>query len=244
RWGLLSRTKNALHLWKYRWIERTVNEPLDDRVNNRVPDWLHTHKGRALLGVAVVAMIAYCTVALIALMNSHTNNLALSELVMKQEIQLDQEHDMLEGFDIPGLGTLNAVAAFFLGTAILVMILGLGYGMTLFVSGKTGGGSQRTTKGLQTSGLALVGAAVLGSIGGMIHWSMDQGDSELMPVAAQPQEIITDKEPASVSCSAVTRDFTDEIEDLMDSGEPDHDMNDEHIQWAVELVGEEYEYEV
>src|SRR5690625_2156359 len=92
---------------------------------------------------------------------------------------------MLEGFDIPGLGTLNAVAAFFLGTAILVMILGLGYGMTLFVSGKTGGGSQRTTKGLQTSGLALVGAAVLGSIGGMIHWSMDQGDSELMPVAAQ-----------------------------------------------------------
>lgn len=151
---------------------------------------------------------------------------------------------MLEGFDIPGLGTLNAVAAFFLGTAILVMILGLGYGMTLFVSGKTGGGSQRTTKGLQTSGLALVGAAVLGSIGGMIHWSMDQGDSELMPVAAQPQEIIIDKEPASVSCSAVTRDFTDEIEDLLDSSEPDHDMNDEHIQWAVELVGEEYEYEV
>jgi len=147
---------------------------------------------------------------------------------------------MLEGFDIPGLGTLNAVAAFFLGTAILVMILGLGYGMTLFVSGKTGGGSQRTTKGLQTSGLALIGAAVLGSIGGMIHWSMDRGDSELMPVEAQPQEIIIDKEPASVSCPAVTKDFTDELEGLLDSGEPDHDMNDEHVQWAVELVGEEY----
>src|SRR5699024_12687526 len=83
-----------------------------------------------------------------------------------------------------------------------------------------------------------------GSIGGMIHWSMDQGDSELMPVAAQPQEIIIDKESASVSCSAVTRDFTDEIEDLMDSGEPDHDLNDEHIKRADELVGEEYEYEV
>lgn len=151
---------------------------------------------------------------------------------------------MLEGFDIPGLGTLNSVAAFFLGTAILVMILGLGYGMTLFVSGKTGGGSQRTTKGLQTSGLALVGAAVLGSIGGMIHWSMDQGDSELMPVEAQPQEIIIDKEPASVSCSAVTKDFTDDLEDALDSEDANPELNDENVQWAHELVGEEYEYEV
>jgi len=69
RRGFLSRTKNALHLWKYRWIERTVNEPLDDRVKNRVPDWLHTHKGRALLVVAVFAMIAFWTVVLIAMMN-------------------------------------------------------------------------------------------------------------------------------------------------------------------------------
>src|SRR5699024_7031677 len=106
---------------------------------------------------------------------------------------------MLEGFDIPGLGTLNAVAAFFLGTAILVMILGLGYGMSLFVSGKTGGGRLQKTKGIEDSGLAVVGAGVVGSIGGMYHWSMDQGDSELMQVAAQPQEIIIDKEPASVS---------------------------------------------
>src|SRR5699024_9966229 len=115
----------------------------------------------------------------------------------------------LEGFDIPGLGTLNAVAALFLGTAILVMILGLGYGVTLFVSGKTGGGSQRTTKGLQTSGLALVGAAVLGSIGGMILWSMSQGDSEFKTIAAQSQEFFIGKDPTSVSCSAVTRDVTD-----------------------------------
>src|SRR5699024_4476914 len=151
---------------------------------------------------------------------------------------------MLEGFDIPGLGTLNSVAAFFLGSAILLMMLGLGYGMTLFVSGKTGGGSDRTTKGLRTSGLALVGAAVLGSIGGMIQWSIDQGDSELMPVEAQPQEIIIDKEPASVSCPAVTKDFTDDLEDALDSEDANPELNDENVQWAHEVVGEEYEYKV
>lgn len=69
RRGFLSRTKHALHSWKYRWVERTVDEPLDDRVNDRVPDWLHTHTGRAVLVVAVFAMIAFWTVVLIAMMS-------------------------------------------------------------------------------------------------------------------------------------------------------------------------------
>lgn len=154
---------------------------------------------------------------------------------------------MLEGLEIPGLSSLNTVAAYFLGSAIVILVVGLAVGITMWLTGRAKGGSNTASKGLTTSGIAVAGAIVLGGAGGAIQWGSGLGDSELMPTAAQPQDITIDKEPASVSCPAVTRDFSEDWKDRLEAASDgtaledlNLDANEENFQWARELVGEEY----
>lgn len=148
--------------------------------------------------------------------------------------------NMLEGFEIQGLDQLNTLAAYFLGSAIIVLVLGLAVGITMWRAGRSRGGGNLGDHGLKTAGIAVVGAIVLGGIGGGVQWGSGLGDSELLPTAAQPQDITIQREAAKVTCEAVTKDFSQEYADLVDSGEPDHDMLDRHREWVLDLIGEEY----
>lgn len=148
--------------------------------------------------------------------------------------------NMLDGFEIQGLDQLNTIAAYFLGSAIIVLVLGLAVGITMWRAGRSRGGGNLGDHGLKTAGIAVVGAIVLGGIGGGVQWGSGLGDSELMPTAAQPQDITIQREAAKVTCEAVTKDFSQEYADVLDSGEPDHDMINRHREWVLDLIGEEY----
>ena len=147
---------------------------------------------------------------------------------------------MLDGFEIPGLDQLNTIASYFLGSAIIVLVIGLVAGITIWRAGRSRGGGSLGDKGLAMSGIAVAGAIILGGIGAGVQWGSGLGNSEFMPAAAQPQDITIHKEAAKVTCEAVTKDFSQDYADLVESGEPDHDMPDRHREWVLDLIGDEY----
>ncbi|MGO1699597.1 MAG: hypothetical protein ACTHZD_14715 [Micrococcaceae bacterium] len=109
---------------------------------------------------------------------------------------------MLDGLsDLSGLSQITLVARYFLGSALLILVAGGSIGAVMWIAGKTQSSQQTSTRGLKTLGVSLLGAVVLGSVGGVIQFSTTMGTSELMPEAAQPREIIIEREAALTSCT-------------------------------------------
>lgn len=143
---------------------------------------------------------------------------------------------MLDNIDVDGLGSLNTTAGWLLGTAIVILVVGLAVGGFVAASGKAQKRSDRSTKGLATMGVSVGGAILLGGIGTAVAWGMDQGTDSLMPTAAQPTEITIEQEGPSFSCEQVTNE-------LNSDGYIDPADDDSALQWARDLVGPEYEDE-
>lgn len=109
---------------------------------------------------------------------------------------------MLDGLsDLSGLSQINLVARYFLGSALLILVAGGAIGVVVWIGGKAKQSSSAATRGMNTLWVSLTGAVVLGSVGGVIQFSTSMGTSELMPEAAQPREIVIEREAALTSCT-------------------------------------------
>lgn len=109
---------------------------------------------------------------------------------------------MLDGLlDLGGLSQINLVARWFLGSALLIMVAGGSIGVVMWIGGKVKHSQAAAARGLKTLGASLAGAVLLGSVGGVIQFSTTLGTSELMPEAAQPREIVIEREAALTSCT-------------------------------------------
>lgn len=150
---------------------------------------------------------------------------------------------MLDGVELGGLGKLNTVAGYFLGSAVVFLVIGIGAGIAMWLAGRNRSGNNLSSKGLTTVGVALVGAIVLGGAGGAVQWGSELGDSNLMPQAARQQNLTIEKEAASVTCKTVTKTFLDR-DSNSDPTEVLADMyntHEESVVWVKALVGPEYE---
>ena len=90
---------------------------------------------------------------------------------------------MLEDIEnITGLENLNTVAAWFLGTAIVGLVIAGVWGAVRWAVGKSTGNSDNAGKGLRGIGTVVAGALLLGSVGGAVQWSSTSQRTEvLMP---------------------------------------------------------------
>lgn len=135
---------------------------------------------------------------------------------------------MLDNIDVGGLESLNTTAAWLIGTAVVILVVGVAVGALVFSSGKSTQNSQRSTKGMATMGISVAAAVLLGGIGPAVAWGMDRGNETLMPEAAQPTEITVERQEPATTCDLETEDFSD------------NDSNQEGIEWARELVGPDH----
>jgi hypothetical protein len=121
---------------------------------------------------------------------------------------------MLDGIDPGGLtgpDGLNSVAATFIGAAIILLAIGCALGVVRWVGGKAGSSPDNARKGLQMVGAGVLGAVVLGSIGGAVQWGSSMGTSSLMPEAARPGQVVVEKKAPKTTCTAqAVRNFDDE----------------------------------
>lgn len=152
---------------------------------------------------------------------------------------------MLDDIELDGLGQLNTVAGYFLGSAVVILVIGLGVGITMWIAGRKTG-SNLATKGLVTSGLAVLGAVILGGAGGAVQWGSGLGNSALMPQAARQQDMTIEKEAASVTCKTVTKSYLDEGSSGALAESPEalaamFDSHDESLAFVKALVGPDYQ---
>ena len=64
-------------------------------------------------------------------------------------------------------------------------------------------------------GAGLLGAVVVGSIGGAVHFGSTLGTSALMPEAARPGTVVIERKAPKTTCSShAVRNFDDELEKL------------------------------
>ncbi|MGW9550876.1 hypothetical protein ACWG8W_07460 [Citricoccus zhacaiensis] len=121
---------------------------------------------------------------------------------------------MLDGIDLWGLsgpGGLNAVAAIFLGAAVIFLGIGVVLGVVRWAGGRVSSSSNSSQKGLKMVVACVLGGAVLGSIGGAVQWGSSLGTASLMPEAARPGQVVIDRQAPKTTCtSRAVRDFDDE----------------------------------
>ena len=118
---------------------------------------------------------------------------------------------MLGGIDPWGLESLNDIAAMFLGTAVVVLGIGITIGLIRWVTGRASGSPQHARQGLMMVGAGLLGAVVLGSIGGAVHFGSTLGTSSLMPEAARPGTVVIARKAPKTTCTShAVRNFDDE----------------------------------
>ena len=104
----------------------------------------------------------------------------------------------VEGQD--GLGFLRELAGWGLATvAVLVVITGA-VGIVLFLLGKVSAHSKMQVTAMVVSFNVCVGAAVLGSVGGIVYWGSGLGSFSLMPAGAQQPTVDVTKNPALSTC--------------------------------------------
>lgn len=143
---------------------------------------------------------------------------------------------MLDNIDVEGLGALDTVTGQLIGTAVVVLVAGLGVGGAIAGAGKSRNKPDLATKGFITMGVAVVAAVMLGGIGPAVNWGMNRGTDSLMPEAAGPSDVTVEKDAAAISCEQVSRELNgDGFVDPSDDPEP--------LEFARELVGPEYEDE-
>jgi hypothetical protein len=121
---------------------------------------------------------------------------------------------MLDGIDPGGLtgpDGLNSVAATFIGAAIILLVIGCALGVVRWAGGKAGSSPDNARKGLQMVVAGVLGAVVLGSIGGAVQWGSSLGTASLMPEAARPGQVVIDRKAPKTTCTAqAVRNFDDE----------------------------------
>ncbi|WP_298044988.1 hypothetical protein [uncultured Citricoccus sp.] len=121
---------------------------------------------------------------------------------------------MLDGIDpwgLTGPDGLNSVAATFIGAAIILLAIGCVVGLVRWLGGKATGSSEGSTKGLKMAGAGVLGAVVLGSLGGAVQWGSSLGTDSLMPAAARPGQVVIDRKAPKTTCTAqAVRNFDDE----------------------------------
>lgn len=144
---------------------------------------------------------------------------------------------MLDGIDPWGLTGpvgLNAVAGMFIGAAIILLAIGCAVGLIRWVGGRATGASDSAGKGLRMVGAGVLGAVVLGSIGGAVQWGSSMGTASLMPKAARPGHVVIEKKAPKTSCtSQAVRDFDDE------SSPP---SNEQRYELASSLTGQQIDF--
>ncbi|MGM7670247.1 hypothetical protein [Microbacterium sp. A93] len=146
---------------------------------------------------------------------------------------------MLDGIDpwgLTGPGGLNAVAGLFLGAAIIFLGIGIVLGVIRWAGGRLSSSSNSSGKGLKMIAACVVGAVVLGSIGGAVQWGSTMGTSSLMPEAARPGQVVIDRKAPKTTCtSQAVRDFDDE------SNPP---SNEQRYALASKVAGQQIDYRV
>lgn len=116
------------------------------------------------------------------------------------------------GVSIPSMGggdnTWYQVAQWVTGGIVVALVIGLGFGVFLFVKGKFFGGSADSKKnGLVIGGLSLAGAIVMGTTAAAISWSGRDGGSlaAMFPDDAAPgQTVSAERQSPLVSCDSAT----------------------------------------
>lgn len=125
---------------------------------------------------------------------------------------------MLDGIDPDGMETLNNIAGYALGTAIVAAVIAATIGVYLWLGGKLGKFSGHSSaKGLNAMWLACLGVTFIASASGAITWGVStSGTEELMPEAAQPQDITVEREAPVSTCDLNTgvRNFEEEDDPL------------------------------
>lgn len=122
---------------------------------------------------------------------------------------------MLDGINPWGLESLNNIAAMFLGTAVVLLGIGITIGLIRWVSGRAAGSPHVARHGLMMVGAGLLGAVVVGSIRGAVHFGSSLGTSSLMPEAARPGTVVIERKAPKTACTShAVRNFDDEPEKL------------------------------
>ncbi|REE02314.1 hypothetical protein C8E99_0081 [Citricoccus muralis] len=146
---------------------------------------------------------------------------------------------MLEGIDpwgLTGPEGLNSVAGIFIGAAIILLAIGCAIGLIRWVGGKAASSSESSRKGLHMVAAGVLGAVVLGSIGGAVQWGSTMGTSALMPEAARPGKVVVDRQAPKTTCtSQAVRNFVDE------SNPP---SNEQRYALASRVIGQPIDYRI
>lgn len=118
-------------------------------------------------------------------------------------------------FDPDGLGGLNTITNYLVGTAIVALGIAIAVGATMLLAGRNGGLSRPQERGLKMIVTGTLGVTVLASLGTGIAWSMTHGQEALMPERAQQQDIVVEREAPTTTCTEqAVRNFDEEPEPL------------------------------
>ena len=118
----------------------------------------------------------------------------LSQLPLAPEpVNPDQGPDYLAG--------LRDFAGQFLTGCIVLVVISAIVSVTLFVIGKMTALSNAQSKSLMWSGRVFLGAAIIGSVGGLIFWGSGLGKFDLLPAQAQQPTVEITKKPAKSTCT-------------------------------------------
>jgi hypothetical protein len=87
-------------------------------------------------------------------------------------------------------------------TAVVVLIVISGaISVVLFIIGKVSALTNAQTKSMMWAGRIFLGAAIVGSVGGLVFYGSGLGKFDLMPAGAQQPTIDVTKNPAKSTCS-------------------------------------------
>ncbi|MCS4592655.1 hypothetical protein KTJ89_06605 [Brevibacterium sediminis] len=103
----------------------------------------------------------------------------------------------------PPLTQLNTVAAWFLGSAIALAVVGAVCLLFTWLAGKTFSMQDWVKKGQLGVAMFFLGAILLGSIGGGVQWSSTNSRTEgLLPEAAKQKTIRVDRKAPHSKCTS------------------------------------------
>lgn len=109
---------------------------------------------------------------------------------------------MLKDIAAP-LTQLNTIAAWFLGSAIALAVVGCVCLLLTWLAGKTFSMQEWVKKGQIGVAMFFLGALLLGSIGGGIEWSSSDSKTEgLLPEAAKQKTIRVDRKAPHSKCTS------------------------------------------